>query len=76
MCPCVCVCVRYTLFVPRGTNISHTQERGGDKHFLHMGGRGGQTFFTHRGDKHFLIKGGDKHFMFEAVVAIFMLMEI
>ena len=50
------------LFVPRGTNISYTQERGGDKHFSHTGGRGG--------DKHFYIEGGnsftcgveDKHF--------------
>ena len=30
-----------------GTNNSYTQERG-DKHFSHIGGRGGQTFFTHR----------------------------
>ena len=31
------------MFVPPGTNISCTQERG-DKHFSHTGGRGGQTF--------------------------------
>ena len=32
------------MFVPRGTNISYTQKRGGDKQFSHTGGRGGQTF--------------------------------
>ena len=38
------------LFVPRGTNISHTQD-------------GGQTFLTHRrGDKHFFIhRGGGQY---------------
>ena len=52
---CVCVSVCYTLFVPwgtnishtqerRGTNISHTQEGAGDKHFCIEGG--GQTFFV------------------------------
>ena len=30
------------LFVPRGTNISFTQERGGQTFLTH---RGGQTFF-------------------------------
>ena len=29
----LCPSVRYVLFVPRGTNIFHTQVRGGDKQF-------------------------------------------
>ena len=66
MCVCVCVCVsvRYTLFVPRGTN----------KLFV----PGGQTFLTHRrkgGTTIFDTQGGDKHFMLEAVVAMMMFME-
>ena len=43
---------------PRGTNISCTQERGGDKHFSHTGGRGGQTFFTQRGGGQTFFVGG------------------
>ena len=51
------------LFVPRGTNISDTQEGGGDKHFSHTGG-----------DKHFYIEGGTNIFASRAVVAMMMLM--
>ena len=71
------VCPRGTniLFVPGGQTFL-THMRGGDKHFLHTGGRGGQTFFTYRGgDKHFCIEGGDKHFLLEAVVPMVMLMK-
>ena len=46
------------LFVPRGTNISYTQERGGGTNISHTEGMGGQTFFTHRGDKFFFAGGG------------------
>ena len=53
------------LFVPRGTNIFFTQERGGDKYLLHTGGRGGQTYFTHRGGQKIMHQGGDKHFYIE-----------
>ena len=42
------------MFVPQGTNISYTKERGG-----------GQTFLTHRrevGNNIFASRGGDTHF--------------
>ena len=49
---------------PQGTNISHTQERGGDKHFPHT--QGGLTFLRQEEDKHFKLK---------AVVSMIMLMK-
>ena len=71
------VCPRGTniLFVPGGQTFL-THMRGGDKHFLHIGGMGGQTFFTYRGGQTFLHRGGgDKHFLLEAVVPMVMLMK-
>ena len=38
-------CLVSSLFVPGGQTFL-THMRGGDKHFLHTGGRGGQTFFV------------------------------
>ena len=80
---CVRVSVRHVLFVPGGQTFL-THMRGGDKHFLHIGGMGGKTFFTYRGGQTFLylggetflyLRGGDKHFLLEAVVAMMMLMK-
>ena len=52
------------MFVPRGTNISYTQERG-DKHFSHTGGwanifalRGGETFLHRVGGRQTFFVGG------------------
>ena len=65
-------CVRMSLFpsplivCPRGTNIFHTQVRGGDKHFLRKGG-GGQTFLPHRGGQTFLHWEGGQTFYVEDV---------
>ena len=57
MSPFICPQGTNNSFVPWGTTISYTQERGG-KHFLHteegranisyIQERGGQTFLTHR----------------------------
>ena len=73
LCVFVCLCVRYTLFVPRRTNISHTQERG-DKQIVCP--RGTNIFYTYRmgggqtnclspGDKHFYTKVGGQTFSVE-----------
>ena len=48
------------MFVPQGTDI-FSLRRGGDKHFSHTGGTGGQTFL-HRGGANILLGGGDKIF--------------
>ena len=45
------------MFVPGGQTFP-THRRGGDKHFSHTGGRGGQTFFTHGGGQTFFFGGG------------------
>ena len=39
------------LFVPRGTNISYTQKRGGQTFLTHRR-EGGQTFFVEGGGDH------------------------
>ena len=67
------------LFVPRGTKILNTQEREGEH--THTGGtniftlRGGANIFTKRGEKLFyIVEGGGKK-IYEAVVAMMMLMK-
>ena len=45
---------------PWGTNISHTQERGGDKKISHRGG-----------DKHFYIMGGTNIFTSRRVLTFY-----
>ena len=74
----VFVCPRGTnnLFVPRGTNISHTQVGGGtNKLFV----PGGQTFLTHKwgGGQTNCLSPGDKHFLHtEGGTNIFLMMMI
>ena len=56
--------------VSQGTNISHTQERGG--HF-HIVGDRDKHFYIEQGGQTFLHHGGwDKHFM---LLAMMMLMK-
>ena len=54
MSPFVCPRGTNNLFVPRGTNIFHTQVRGGGQTILTFGW--GQTFLTHRGGQTFYVK--------------------
>ena len=49
------------MFVPRGTNNSYTQERGGQTFLTHRR-EGGHTFLTHRGGgQTFFVGGGGGH---------------
>ena len=63
------------MFVPRGTNISHTQVGGGtNKLFV----PGGQTFLTHKwgGDKQIVCPPGTNIFYTQRGTNIFLMMMI
>ena len=53
--------VCHVLFVPRGTNISDTQERWGQTFLTHRREGGGANIFTLRGEQTFYVGGDDAY---------------